>query len=226
MLAKKDQATKKPIKLDALFYREWILFIFDHPIVSGKRKREWYWDDEWDFEYQDGHGQVDFVVRLFNRPRFLLNGYSDKKIEQGMWFLFSGREFLAKLLLDRRVSFADKRRLIRSIEELYKRLFRIREVGLCVNMFWDGLVCGVFDYKVPAKNLTSEKKRIQKEMFETLLKILAIRKDYIQLAALHGLGHLQHPGTKRAVEDFLKRNPKMDAYRVNYARQCIEGEMM
>ena len=76
----------EPINLDLFSYDEWVRFVFDHPVVSGRR--EWYWEDKWAFEYNDVHKQVEYLVTLFSKPRFLMKHYSDKKMEQGMWFFF------------------------------------------------------------------------------------------------------------------------------------------
>jgi hypothetical protein len=46
-------------------------------------------------------------------------------------------------------------------------------------------------------------------IFETLTKVLAIDSWICQGAALHGLGHLHHPGTKELIERFVNERPTL-----------------
>jgi hypothetical protein len=216
----------EPHDLDNLRYKEWVRFIFDHPIVSGKRDKEWYFEEAWEFAYKNAELQAEYVTRLFEKPRFLLKSFTKNQIEQGMWFLFCSQDFLGSLLKNKSLRFSSKKSLIWSIESLYRKLFRIKEVGLCVNMFWDGLTDSCFDYPIPAMPLSASDKKIQNEMFLVLGKILGIKKDYIQTAALHGLGHLQHPKTKWLIEKYLKEHSNLSEVKVKYARECIAGKMM
>lgn len=207
--------------LDKLTYKEWVCFVFDHPIVAGRRKKEWYFEEAWDFQYHDGVLQSTYLTHLFNNPRFLLRNYSDKQIEQGMWFLLYSGDLLGKLLKDKKLKFFYKRKIIHSIENLYEKLFRVKEVGFCVNMFWDLVAGNYFCYPTPQKPLSKLDKKIQNEMFYALVNILKIKKDYIQRAALHGLGHLKHSKTKQVIEGYLKRNPKLSEHDIKYAKECI-----
>ena len=62
-------------------------------------------------------------------------------------------------------------------------------------------------------------------MFEALVQILRLDSVPCQRAALHGLGHLRHRETEKAVEDFLARNPNLPEKDRAYARTCAGGTM-
>ncbi len=221
--------------LDKFSYKQWVRFVFDHPIVAGKREKEWYWDEAWSFTYDDPLKQAQYVTRLFTRPTFLLSNYSDKKIEQGMWFLMcamgniggKSEQYLGSIICSGQLPFSQKRTLIRSIEFLYSRLFKIREIECCTNMFWDLVIDFAFDGTIGIRSpLKPFERSIQNEMFRTLKRILGMEKDYVQKAALHGLNHLQHPKTKSLVEAYIKSHPYLSEHDIAFARRCIKGKIL
>jgi hypothetical protein len=64
---------------------------------------------------------------------------------------------------------------------------------------WDSLAyswyCGNRDRSKGGEDL-----EMQDVMFETLVQILALPSEACQEAALHGLGHLHHPDSEKAVQ--------------------------
>jgi hypothetical protein len=64
-------------------------------------------------------------------------------------------------------------------------------------------------------------------MFDTLSKILALPDDRTQGYALHGLGHLHHPGVCKLVQDFLDKNrSEMSDDGIRWVEQCRDGIVM
>ena len=63
-------------------------------------------------------------------------------------------------------------------------------------------------------------------MFNTLKKILSLKSETCQMAALHGLGHLRHPNTKSIIEKYIEDNSDLADDRISYAKACIEGGVM
>jgi hypothetical protein len=55
-------------------------------------------------------------------------------------------------------------------------------------------------------------------MFETLTRILGLPDRASQRSALHGLGHLYHPGVHDIVQTFIDANP--GAFNSKWLEQC------
>jgi hypothetical protein len=113
--------------------------------------------------------------------------------------------------------------LIDATVDLYRDLFAIDPLDTSSHMFWDGIA---YDYGLtrdPKSNV--EDRRVQHAMFEALVQILQLDSLTCQRAALHGLGHLRHRETEKAVEDFLDRNPNLSEQDRAYARACASGTM-
>jgi hypothetical protein len=63
-------------------------------------------------------------------------------------------------------------------------------------------------------------------MFSTLARILDLPAPHVQLAALHGLGHLHHPDTDDLIEAWLKRVGPLEPQTIEYARAAACFEVM
>lgn len=73
------------IDLNKYSFEQWVTFVFDHP-VSQAEEKEWYWQDEW--EHEADHSLIlEYLIRIFRNPTFLLDTYSPEQLEQGFWFL-------------------------------------------------------------------------------------------------------------------------------------------
>jgi hypothetical protein len=129
---------------------------------------------------------------------------------------------MCDLLWNPAVPWAARAELIDATVTLYRDLFAVDPLDTSSRMFWDGIAydyfCGNRD---PDKN--PEDHRVQGRMFAALLQILRLDSLPCQRAALHGLGHLRHRETEKAVEDFLARNPDLSDQDRGYARACIRG---
>ena len=62
-------------------------------------------------------------------------------------------------------------------------------------------------------------------MFDTLSKILNLDSEACQIAALHGLGHLQHPHTEAVIRLYLAAHPELDLETKEYALAAIAGDI-
>jgi hypothetical protein len=64
-------------------------------------------------------------------------------------------------------------------------------------------------------------------MFETLTKILALEDDRCQSAALHGLGHLQHPAVRDTAQKYMNANSeKLPRDGFKWLERCRDGTVM
>lgn len=92
-------------------------------------------------------------------------------------------------------------------------------------MWWDSLC---FDWHCGNRNRErgGEDLLMQDVMFQTLSEILSLDSEFCQDAALHGLGHLHHPGTERLVHDYLKERPTLNIKRREYALAAGRFEVL
>ena len=63
--------------------------------------------------------------------------------------------------------------------------------------------------------------RILDVMFETLQQILLLPDRESQKSALHGLGHLHHPGVRVEVQQFM--DTRGSDFRLEWLEQCRDG---
>jgi hypothetical protein len=66
---------------------------------------------------------------------------------------------------------------------------------------------------------------LQDTYFQTLAKVLAIDSWISQGAALHGLGHLYHPGTAALINGYVDEHPSLTKERLAYAKAAAKFEV-
>jgi len=195
-------------------------FIFGHPVPEDTDSKGWYWDVDLTFDPRE---QVAHLTAIFRNAAELRSRYSPGQLEQGFWYLISGADGgICDLLWNPAVPWAARAGLIDATVALYRDLFAVDPLDTSSHMFWDGIA---YDYfcgnRHPEKN--AEDRRVQDTMFAALLQILSLDSLPCQRAALHGLGHLRHHETEKAVEDFLARSPNLSENDHAYARACARG---
>jgi hypothetical protein len=92
-------------------------------------------------------------------------------------------------------------------------------------MWWDS---HCYDWHSGNRNrdLGGEDLQLQDIFFETLAKILFLDSETCQGAALHGLGHLHHPGTGELVDRYLRERPSLTTEWKAYAFAAAKFEVM
>ena len=102
---------------------------------------------------------------------------------------------------------------------LYERFFLKEPLETSSHMRWDALA---FDWDCDNRSRENggEDELMQDVMFETLGHILILPSETCQAAALHGLGHLHHPKTKKVIERFLSHpvSPELHDYALAASR--------
>lgn len=187
-------------------FDEWVKFIFDHPVADDIRSA-WYFDDALD-EFWDEWGergnpekQLNYAIRLFQNPAFLLDAYSPEQINEGFWFLLSGHFgfSLAYIIWNTEVSWPLRRECILSMVNVFRIIFtEIPTQGSCY-MWWDLIRGG-----------EASDERVKETMLQALSSILQIPLVGCQISALHGLGHLKHSGKKTIIENYLVISSNVD----------------
>jgi hypothetical protein len=226
-----DEYKSKQVYFDlrGMSFDSFLDLIFDHPVTDKtKKEKEWYWNldvNRW-VDWDKPH-VVDLYGELFSRSEELIARYPKEKLEQGFWFMMgSSLEFsVYELLHDDELEVGLKEKLIGSMYPLYEKLY-LRDTleGCSCYMWWDSLGS---EFSTPgAKGPLNydDDRRIQDAMFSTLVRILALDSEICQLAALHGLNHLDHPDTEKAIKDFIKKNRQLTKEQIEYANRSITGD--
>ncbi|GAC1401978.1 MAG: hypothetical protein NVSMB56_17010 [Pyrinomonadaceae bacterium] len=97
---------------------------------------------------------------------------------------------------------------------VFERLFTKNSLDSACHMWWDLIIF----------NQTSNPK-VEEAMFQALSQVIKIDSLACQIGALHGLGHLEHDGKKKVIEDFLETHTNIDAKTQKYALDAIEGNV-
>ncbi|MBA3532508.1 MAG: hypothetical protein H0T73_11345 [Ardenticatenales bacterium] len=184
--------------LQNLTFYEWVDFVF-----SPAKDKSWSWM-EWEWEFDDPkpplflyailNRWLRFTTQLFRKPLFL-SSYTDAEIEADFGFLL-GFDGLLHWLGHHNLSLALRKACILSMVGLFQNhLSSLPENSAIVYMWWDLLIFG--------QKLEDEIKDV---MFETLSQILVMPSANCQWSALHGLEHLEYPGSSILLEEFLQQH--------------------
>ncbi|RYG31390.1 hypothetical protein EON81_22985 [bacterium] len=196
---------------------EWAAFLFDHPdgfrlIKSGT-------------EYEDY--VISDPLLVLNGIRYVLENfksvgetYSLAQIDHGIWALWSGELNLKGLLFDERIDWPIREATIRSMAIPFRDFLAGHPIHVMENCFfmWWHLI------RVPG----GYERRLRDAYFETLREILSINDDRCQGAALHGLGHLRHPGRFDLIGEYIDKHAELltDPDGLHWVEQCQIGTVM
>lgn len=210
-------------------FDEFVEFIFDREVVSYPKcvntdPDPWYWHADVAFDFPK---VAAFYVQLFSKPEFLLTRYTPSQLEQGFWAIPSSNIecSVAEIIWAPQLPFAARESCVRAMYELYARLFAKEPLESAANMWWDSL-CYDWHCGIRSRSNGREDREMQDVMFETLLKILDLPQRWCKEAALHGLGHLHHPATKDAIDNFLAKYADLDSDLKDYSFAAARFEVM
>lgn len=161
------------------------------------------------------------LLRLFRAPEFLAGRYPEARLEAGFWFLMGPMGLLYILLDPARPSGLPgpmQTELVRAMVDLFASFFAANPLGTTCFMWWDCLVGDLCE-----GDSTSI---LHGAIFQALCRILQLKSPICQVSALHGLGHLEHPGKGRVIREYLIRNPRLDAETRRYARDAAAGKVL
>ena len=171
-------------------------------------------NDDYDWKI-DPTSLVQYSTRLFQNPAFLFERYSLKQIEQGFRFIPIVGE-LVDAVWDMGVPLSLRQKCIHSMVNLFESVFTKDSLGDVAFMWWDSF--RPFDDEP------------EWEMVETILGVLSqvirMESSVCWCSALHGLGHLNHPGKVALINDFLRTHPDVHPDTKNYALAAIEGHVL
>lgn len=202
------------LKLNNYSFDEWIEFVFNHPVPS-ENADVWYWKDEWRWE-ADAEHIIKYCIKLFRNPNFLLEKFSPEQINKGFWFILGDVELLQGCLWDRKIDWKLREDCIMSMVGVFEQMFIQNPIEDACYMWWDLL-----------RNFSGNQDAKTKEaMLGALSQTLKLDSVDCQVSALHGLGHLEHNGKKKIIEQFLKADPNLDDKMKGYAIFAMEGKVL
>lgn len=197
-------------------FDDFVAFLFDRDVSLESEGRDyWYWHVEVEF---DAKKIGAYYVQLFRQPEFLLTRFTKPQLEEGFWAI-QGPNLdcsVFQIIRNSDIPLSVREECIRSMADLFKRLFATEPFDSSVQMWWDSLC---YDWHCGNRNRErgGEDLELQDMFFQTLAKVLAIDSWICQGAALHGLGHLHHPQTKELIERFIDERPSLTQERKAYA---------
>ena len=225
-----DNVIVKPQKTK-LEFDEWVSHIFDHDAPEIVTYEEIMDEIEWDgFAEQ----KIAYMAQLFERPRPILDPYSDLQLQHGFEYLISNLLSDYPLgLHDSSVPLDLRAHCIRNMYTVFDRVFAVRcspelacsgrrsasRLNDTCYMWWDILAFG--SKSVPIQD------RILDETALTVMELtLCLESLPCQEGALHGLGHWYHDYPERVratIGDYLERNSAMPTELRAYAQNARRG---
>lgn len=205
-------------------FDDFVKFLFDRDISLESEGRDyWYWHIEVEF---DAPKIGESYIQLFSHPEFLLGRFTKRQLEEGFWAI--QRPVLGcsvyRIIENSDLPLSVREECIRSMADLFRRLFASEPFDTSVQMWWDSLFydwhCGIRKPEGGGEDL-----ELQDMFFQTLAKVLAIDSWICQSSALHGLGHLHHPQTKELIERFIDEHPSLTPEQKAYALAAAKFEL-
>ncbi|MGA9723835.1 MAG: hypothetical protein WBQ86_15360 [Candidatus Binatus sp.] len=220
-------------------FDHWVKSIFDRPTVEEAWHASYHDNGRW-LEQSPAVG-LEFVTKLFENPLAYLSGYSDEQINQGVYIIVntsSSDHFCG--LVEGDVDLALRRMCIRSLENLSREVFAPRcsddvwiytkPMNEICDLLWDMVVRGVeTTERNPDGTLRSVREPdLDKEILDTLARILATPSIACQQSALHGLGHLvDYAGLgSNVIQQYLDEHPDLRSDLREYALNALVGRVM
>ncbi len=223
--------------LSQLSFDEFVSFFFSHDVDD---EEFWYHDpDMLDVEVSSSPVVVEHMTHFFTKFAVVASKFSLRQINSGIWAMLGPHPFaLHNNLWLPLVPLSDRIGCVRSMYFVYSDYVSKSAVQVmenCFSMWWDFIAGGFWEYLNSAEKiehgdmvkLNRERRALLDSMFDTLSKILALPDERTQAYALHGLGHLHHPGVSALVQKFLDTNrSKMSPAEISWIEECRDGRVM
>jgi hypothetical protein len=206
-------------------YEAWERFVFGHPAEPEAELNAWYFTRQHDPIIEPAR-QIEFLTRLFRRAGELPTRYSAAQLEQGFWLVFAAAaEHFVGLVWDRTVPWEARRTCLAAVYDLYAGLFAEHPLEdadyMIPDLLADGYSSGRLD---PARD--PEAARVQVVLLDVFRRMLALPAAHCQEAALHGLGHLAHPGGPAVIRAYLDAHPSLPSVMRTYAECAMAGAVL
>jgi hypothetical protein len=216
--------------LAALTYQQFLEFFFDRPVVGDEK------------EYELFRGGIDYFVasnpatvvghlhRMCAGFTELTKVHSTEQIEQGLWAVFGAEISCQRFLFDPTVDPEERIACIESMYLPFRDVVATSTLGkkdAFYWMWWDMILHADHFFSFQNyEDATEDTRQMLDAIYESLLKILALDHPACQWSALHGLGHLPHPGVKGAVDRYLAHHRgDLSAEDAEWVERCGRGKI-
>lgn len=210
-------------------YTDFIHHIFNHEV----RSPEWYFDmDAERFKASDSE-LISYFTKMFNESGTVLLEFSDKQVNQGLWYVFGVGSDYSFRMRDGKASNEEKLDLIQSISGLYSGVFSERCSPVLSHMDQAGAkpvnsICYML-WDITA--LTYLNKNPEKDKFYR--KLLSVMENSLYMenlacveSGLHGLGHLHYyrkGEVEKIIPRFIEKRGDLPEELIQYARSAQRG---
>ena len=194
------------IDISLMSYDEWLAFVFDHSVPKDRLNcSNWYW--EFRFDVSKSSQLVEHVTRLCNGFPQLIDRYTLRQIDQGIWFILGPCIDFGQYLRDEQISLEARRSCIHSMYKVFADFVsksEVEEMETCFWMWWDILLEGF--YFSDLGQGYEDAQEIENITLETLSMILRLDDLRTQEYALHGLGHLKNKRAREIVAQYIEEH--------------------
>jgi len=216
--------------MDDIGFEDWLKVRFDRPVGE----KPWYYDSDDLPADPPREISLRYLHKLFSENGQLLEQYSDRQVNDGLYYLFSpGNSSEIFSLLDAELPLAERLRAVDAVYLLYKDCFFARcsrklthldkELDVSVNgicyMLWDIAALPVHADK-------PEYKEINAACLAVMEKALQLDHEACRESALHGLGHAARYSPAevgRVIDSFLKSAVNISPGLLRYAKAARSG---
>jgi hypothetical protein len=239
---------ERNLDLSTKTFEEFVEFFFASEVVTLDPPLDYFVDDVVERGRDFGEAVpsspgvlLGYMNRLFSNFSSIAPNYSLGQVNRAIWTILGPGLGMPDLLFDPALPLSQRLECIRSMYHVYSEFVAVSHAEVmanCFYMWWDVLAHdfwfqrSFFEKRVKIEmgditKLDAEARATLDVMFETLKRILELPDSRTQMFALHGLGHLHHPGVKETVQRFIDdhRSTFTDEG-IRWLEECRDGTVM
>jgi len=219
---------------------EFVQFLFDRELVPEKELFDYFRSDPRGSKF-DGvvasspNTLVDHLTQVFSSFGQIAGKCSLALIDQTVWGMIGPSLNLSRYFFDSTVPLSKRVECISAIYHVFGDYVSKHDGEFSselsgFDMWWD-LVLDEFwlpprsarsgEHEI--SHLDDDSRALLDAMFETLTRILDLPDHESQKSALHGLGHLHHPGVRSVVQSFI--DAKHPGFSPKWLEQCRDCDV-
>jgi len=214
--------------LSSLSYEELVIFFFDRPAPELGDHMPSFTGEDAECEWSRPEVAVSFLTGMCRSFADICRKYCSGQVNQAIWMIIGVDFDLVEYLWDKSVPLSERLECIRSMFSVYSDFVAKSDVQVmenCLDMWWDTVATSFwfqsafFETHRPSSapasrrvkegevsKLDANSRALLDAMFDMLKRILELPDRRTQMYALHGLGHLHHPGVRDLVQKYIDDN--------------------
>lgn len=234
----------KILDLSSFTFEQFVEFFFAREVVPDDEQFDYFYRSPSGEQYDEAEASspctvVSYMTKLFTEFGNIGPRYSLGQIDQGIWGIFGERLHLHELLRDETVPLPERIAGICSMYSVYADFVVNSPAGPVAGgffMWWDLILhwfwCqwgpeGQRTRQGDLSSLNADSRTLLDAMFETLKRTLELNDPRVRACALHGLGHLYHPGVRELVQKYIDdHRSEYDAEGLRWLEQCRDGTVL